>query len=250
MDWTAGEKAFGAWTRPDVSWSDWAKPVAFVTTLGAAPAAETPAPALTITLDPTTAVIVDLPGAEAVAAGLLLAERGCCPVPLFNGTAGPSPVIDVEPISRALLAGADRVRDLPIAPTAPPAFLLDSRRMAAGAVAPGKYDNRWVALPQDFPSGALLANRGIRSVGLVRRGGLGIPPDLAHVMARWAEFGIRVGVTNVDSGERADDVRVPKPSRFKLAWYAAIALLGLRRSNVGGFGARVPEQTASSGGYG
>jgi hypothetical protein len=45
-------------------------------------------------------------------------------------------------------------------------------------------------------------------------------------------------------------VTVPKPSSFKLAWYAAIALLGLRRSNVGGFGSMVPENTSRSGFYG
>jgi hypothetical protein len=34
------------------------------------------------------------------------------------------------------------------------------------------------------------------------------------------------------------------------AWYVAIALFGLRRSNVGGFGAMIPEQTSRGGFYG
>jgi hypothetical protein len=252
VDWSAGETAFAAWTRPDVPWCDWAKPVAFLTS-PLATAAEPdlpPPPPLSMALDPTAAVIVDLPGPEAVSAGLLLAERGFCPVPLFNGTSGPSPIINVDGIARALAAGAERVKQLPLSSMAPPAFLLDSRRLQRGGIAPGKYDNRWVALPQDFPSGALLASRGIQLAILLRRDGTSIPADLAHVLARWVEHGLRVRVVNVDTGQAADNVTIPKPSRFKLAWYAAIALLGLRRSNVGGFGATIPEQTGRSGGFG
>ena len=249
MDWNAAEDAFAAWTREDVIWSDWAKPVAFVApALGKEPpAAPVPPPSVVTPVDPGAAVIVDLPGAESVAVGLQLAERGFCPVPLFNGTSGPSPIIDVDAIGRALVAGADRVKGLQIPAMAAPAFLLDSRRLQRTGLAPGKYDNRWVALPQDFPSGALLASRGIRAAVLLRRDGLSIPADLAHVLARWTEHGLRMRVIDVATGQAADDVKVSRPSRFKRAWYVAIALLGLRRNNVGGFGATVPEQTAHSG---
>ena len=72
----------------------------------------------------------------------------------------------------------------------------------------------------------------------------------AGVFARRVEHGLRVRVVDVSTGQVTDNVTVPKPSRFKLAWYAAIALLGLRRSNVGGFGATISEQTGSSGGFG
>lgn len=253
MDWTAAEDVFSAWTRPDVIWSDWAKPVAFVAPglVPAAPAADPPSPpALAMPIDGASAVIVDLPGAESVLAGALLAERGLCPVPLFNGTSGPSPVVEVSSIGQALVSAAERVKRAPISSVAAPAFLLDSRRLDRAGIAPGKYDNRWVALPQDFPSGALLASRGLRSAVLIRRDGLSIPPDLAHVLARWVEHGLRVRVIDVATGQTVDDVPVPKPSRFKLAWYAAIALFGLRRSNVGGFGAMIPVQTTRSGQYG
>ena len=253
MDWKGSERAFAAWTREHVIWSNWAKPVAFaMPELSPGAAAEPPsAPDVAaLAFDPRAAVIVDLPGPEAVATGLVLAERGWCPVPLFNGTSGPSPAIDVDVISRALFASADRVARVPLPPDAPPAFLLDARRLEGAPVGPGKYDNRWVALPQDFPSGALLASRGIRSAVIVRRVGLSVRADLAHVLARWVDHGVRVRVLDVADGRMADDVRVPRPSRFRLAWYAAIALLGLRRSNIGGFGARVPEQTAHGGHFG
>lgn len=253
MKWDIDEETFAAWTPPGVVWSEWAKPVAFINAHdpGAASPGEPPAEIrLPLSLDPASAVIVDLPGADAVHAGLLLAERGFCPVPLFNGTSGPSAAIDVQSITRALVAGAEALRARPPAAAAPPAFLLDSRRRGVGvALKPRVYDNRWVTLPQDFPSAARLVSHGIRSVTLLQRKSLAVQPDLAHVLRRWCDHGIALRAVDVESGQAADNVTVPKPSGFKLAWYVMIALLGLRRSNVGGFGAVIPEQT-SSGGYG
>jgi hypothetical protein len=159
-------------------------------------------------------------------------------------------VIDVEPITRALIRGADRLRGLSLSPDAPPAFLLDARRSGSMVPKPGSYDNRWVVLPQDFPSGALLASRGFRHATLIRRGQLAIPPDLAHVLRRWQEHGIALRVLDLETGRFEDNVKVQKPSGFKHAWYAAIALLGLRRSNVGGFGSTIPEHAGRSGFYG
>ena len=245
------EQTFMAWAPSGVLWSEWAKPVAFVkaheVTAAAAPAPDLQLP---MTIDSSSVVIVDLPGAESVQAGLLLAQRGFCPVPLFNGTSGPLAAIDVQPIARALIAGADTLKLRAIGPSAAPAFLLDSRRRGEGlALKPGVYDNRWVTLPQDFPSGALLVSRGFRAATLVQRGDAAMPPDLAHVLRRWQEQGITLRVIDVTTGRMTDGVTIPKPSGFKLAWYAMIALLGLRRSNVGGFGSAIPEQT-SGGGFG
>jgi hypothetical protein len=252
--WEIDEQTFEAWTPPGAVWSEWAKPVAFINAHAAsgAPPAEAPADLrLPISFDTSSAVIVDLPGAEAVHAGLLLAERGFCPVPLFNGTSGPSAAIDVQPIARALVAGAAALKARPPAPAAAPAFLLDSRRRGAGlALKPGVYDNRWVTLPQDFPSAALLVSRGIRTVSLLQRGGAAVQPDLAHVLRRWCDQGMTLRAIDVASGQVTDNVTVPKPSGFRLAWYAVIALLGLRRSNVGGFGSAIPEQTSGGGGFG
>ena len=248
-----GREAFAIWAPDGVLWSEWAKPIAFVQSgdIAAAEAiGDTTLPELLFALDPESIVIVDLPGADAVLAGLALAGRGFRPVPLFNGTTGPSAVIDVAPITRALAAGAERLKHITLPRDAAPAFLLDSRRSPGGAdPRPGSYDNRWVTLPQDFPSGALLASRGLKMASLVRRDGLTIPADLAHVLRRWQEHGIQIRVVDAVTRQTADNVTVPKPSRFRLAWYAAIALLGLRRSNVGGFGSVVPEHT-SGGGYG
>lgn len=248
------EECFAAWAPDHAIWSAWAKPVAFVQAAifsAGDPAANVEPPSIPFIVGANSAFVVDLPGAEAVQVGLALAERGLRPVPLFNGTSGPAAVIDVHPITRALVAGAERLKRSQPAPDAAPAFLLDSRRNdSAFALRPGSYDNRWVTLPQDFPSGALLASRGVRHATLIQRDSLSIRADLAHVLRRWQDHGITLRVVDLTSGGAVDNVTVPKPSGFKLAWYGAIALFGLRRSNVGGFGSMVPEQTSRSGFYG
>jgi hypothetical protein len=250
---TSPEECFAKWAPDDGPWSAWAKPVAFASQRGVMtvePILDSHLPTIPASVGSDAAVVVDLPGAEAVHAGVALAELGFWPVPLFNGTSGPSPVIDVEPIAAALGNGSERLGRRAPAPLAPPAFLLDSRRYDSSiAVRPGVYDNRWIALPQDFPSGALLASRGIRSVSILQRDGFSIRPDLAHVLRRWQETGLRLRVIDVTSGRTEDNVSVPKPRRFKQVWYVAAALLGLRRSNVGGFGSTIPEQAHRSGGF-
>ena len=246
------EDAFAVWAPDDVLWSRWAKPIAFVQWNEIADGATVQGESRAMPASPhlDSAVVVDLPGAEAVSAGLALAASGFRPIPLFNGTSGPSAVVDVSPITRALRDGVESLKGLALSPDAPPAFLLDSDRTGTSPPDAGAYDNRWVALPQDFPSASLLRSRGISHATLLQKGSLVIPPDLAHVLRRWQESGIRIRVADVASGRTAEDVAVPKPSHFKLAWYAAIVLLGLRRNNVGGFGSMVPEATSRSGFYG
>src|SRR6185503_17357155 len=85
-------------------------------------------------------LILDLPGAEGVAAGLALTARGFRPVPLYNAIplATPfspgntldesPPVVEVLPIVRALDAATPRLALAELPHDAPTAFLLDSLR--------------------------------------------------------------------------------------------------------------------------
>lgn len=246
----SNEDAFAAWAPEGAFWSDWTKPAPFVhdVLLSNDPLEDSALPRLPLAIDSRSAVIVDLDGAQAVYAGLALAERGFQPVPLFNGTNGPSALVNVGSIIEALARGAERVRSHRPAPDAAPAFLLDALRQS-GTPLPVMYDNRWVVLPQDFPSGTLLLSRGIRSATLLQRGPAHVPEDLAHVLRRWQDQGVRLSTVDVDTGSRSN-IKVSRPSWFRLAWYAAVTVMGLRRSNVGGFGSSVPQETSRGGYYG
>lgn len=246
------EDCYAAWAPDDVEWARWAKPVLF-TQLGAIPDAEPSSLPAWNAIEGLpdagggVAVVVELGGEESLLAGLALAARGFRPVPLYNGTTGPKPAVDVGVIARWLQPGAEYLSKAGLRPEAPPAFLLDARR-SAGAAGPGEYDNRWVVMPQDFPSAAFLQSRKIREVILVQRGTTTAREDLAHVLRRWQEGGVRILALDLIRGGAPEPIDVPRPSAFRVSWYRLIALLGLRRSNVGGFGGMVPEQ-ASGGGF-
>ncbi|MBI5485779.1 MAG: hypothetical protein HY905_00450 [Deltaproteobacteria bacterium] len=249
------QELFRLWAPDEALWSRWAKPVAFLGTIDddGVPARPAPegAPAEVVAVpgpDAGIAVVVNLPGAASVATGVALAQRGFRPVPLFNGVADPNGCIDVQVVRRALQAHAPTIAALPLLPAAPPAFLLDKFRLAGGGPPPpGMFDNRWLVLPQDLPSGAFLAGNGIRRAVLLDGPGW-LDDDLGHVLRRWQEAGLRL--------ERLDPASpppvpldVPRPSRFRSLWYRAAAALGLRPNSAGGFGASVP-RPSQSGGWG
>ena len=279
------EECFAVWAPELNPWSRWAKPALFcgspasVLPPSPAPASTTP-PASTTTPASTTAAasttapapaplpvapapvdlswvedarsrtaaIVELPGVEAVRAGLELARRGYRPVPLFNTSVGPSPLLDAGAIAAALVAGADELRDISMPPDAPPAFLLDSERTRPAVTpAPGRYDNRWIVFPQDFPSSNYLQAAGIGEVMLIQREPSAPADDLAHVLLRWQQGGIQIVATDPAARGRTRSLTISTPSRFRRAWYRLMAAAGLRRNDAGGFGAMIPLITASSG---
>lgn len=240
------EEAYRVWAPETSPWSAWAKPLLFahlpqefVEMPGALEASDVdwaPSPG-------KTALVADVDGAAAVALGAALAARGYWPVPLFNGCPGPGEIVPVEPILRALGAATPTLRGLQPRSNMPPVFLLDIRRVSgASTTAPGRFDNRWAVLVQDFPSAARLAEHGIERV-IVHAAGL--LDDLSHVLRRWQDAGLRI--EHAPPGERgARPVDVQMPSRYRSLLYRIGLLAGLRRNSAGGFGARVP--TPSTGG--
>jgi len=177
------------------------------------------------------------------------------PVPVIDGAPGPdgnplipvhfgssasksASVVDMRGLLLALCQGAARLREMRLAPDAPPAFLLDSKRMTI--VSPpveGAFDNRWMVFPQDFPSGHYLREYAIRRVVFVHDTFQTQPQeDLAHVLLRWQEDGIAIESKSARFGEAPVPIKVNRPYRFRSAWYRALATLGLRRNDAGGFG--------------
>lgn len=243
------ETAFAAWAPDQSPWSLWAKPVLFagLGSVDRPTTAQTPR-AVDVSRFPDprerTAIVVDLPGRTGTELGLALAGEGYRPVPLYNCCMGKGAAVNVEPIERALLAGAEELPHLRIRDDAPPVFLLDANRMEGPAPKPGRFDNRWLVFPQDFPSATYLRSRGIGRALLVQEREGAPREDLAHVLRRWQLGGIELTATTAGA-ERVRSLHVAAPSLFRRAWYRVMATMGLRRSNVGGFGAVVPIPTAT-----
>jgi hypothetical protein len=244
-----GEECYAAWAPEDSVWSAWAKPVLFAQEPFMEPGPDD-LPALSglprlpdVWTDP--GLIVDLPGPEAIAVGLALAGHGFRPVPLFNGTSGPMPVVDVTPIRRALAAAAGPLRQAVLPREARPAFLLDAHRMR-GAPRPGAYDNRWIVLPQDVPSAVFLLTHQVREITVIQRGDTPAA-DLSYILKRWRDAGVAVRGIDLTGNRAIDRMDVRGPSFLRLAWYTIVAMLRLHRSNIGGFGAVIPQHTARGG---
>ncbi len=126
---------FETWAPSGGVWSPWVKPVLFAHMADRAEGLEKaktaevhpePPPAPARTLAEGTAIVVDLPGVESIAAGLDLVRLGFRPVPLFNGCPAPTflgrPYDEVVPtggLIAALVNGANTLATAPLPPGAP-----------------------------------------------------------------------------------------------------------------------------------
>lgn len=241
-------EAYYAWAPPDALWSPWAKPVLFgwvddgfrppFPPLGTAkPYARWMPQARS-----DTALLLDLPGAHGITRALQMAAVGFRPVPLFNTTPGMDAVVPVDDLVNGLRFGANELGSLVLPPSAPPAFLIDANRQRTDhAPLPGRYDNRWLVFPQDFPSASKLAENGITQVVLCQADQIIPREDLAHVLLRWQEAGIAIRAYSETEGESPQTIAVARPGHFRSLLYRAFALAGLRRNSAGGFGGIIPE---------
>jgi hypothetical protein len=255
-----GRACFEQWAG-EHEWSDWTKPTLFAGVFGAADARDgrsgdsllEEGRALLMRhadsdLTPRGAdgsrncVVVDVQGAGAIAVGAVLAERGFAPIVLCNGVTPSVPAnVDNAPIVRALAALGP---GLVIERNPSPAFLLDSRRLD-GSAKPGRYDNRWITFPQDFPSAARLqAARVKRCIVLAEPDR--IADDLAHVLRRWQDAGIEILSAG---GKELARLEIRTPPWYRQVFYRSLALAGMKPNAFGGFGAMIPIIT-SRGRYG
>ena len=247
------EQIYEIWAPAGRPWSAWAKPVLFTQVHRPVVASPPSTPqelwdnAADLARE-RLALILDVPGERAVHAGVQLASAGYQPVPLFNTSYSQLAVVPVGAILAELARGAEVLAATNIPDNAPPAFLLDSRRMQErGRAQPGRYDNRWLVFPQDFPSADHLRSRDVRGAVLVQDESRRPPDDLAHVLLRWQEDGLPLLSAAASPGSLVPEIlRVEKPPRYRALWQHWLAVLGLRRNSAGGFGSMVP--TPSQGG--
>ena len=242
---------FEIWAPPNSVWSPWAKPALFAEMpLAASVFGDEGQPTVDLPPDALTTVIVDLPGLDSVRTGLALAANRYRPVPLFNTAFHLSGVVNVESIARCLVVGADQLARLRLPHNAPPAFLLDAHRSPGGLrPSPGRFDNRWIVFPQDFPSATFLLAQGLRRV-LLMQGSQIVPTpqsDLAHVLLRWQEAGLEILRWDPAGSSPPQILQISQPSWFGSLWYRTLVLAGLRRNSAGGFGSVVPQPSSSHG---
>jgi hypothetical protein len=254
------EAIYDIWAPERVKWSPWVKPVLF-SWLDEGVNLPT-VPPLICDLDwlkelpSQPALILDMPGAESVLLGMMLANRGFRPVPLYNSVPWMSradrdtnevlhAVIDVWPIVAAIREGTMTLDGLNLRSDAPPAFLLDANRRGPTYLGMhAEYDNRSISFTTDFPSANFLEANGIRSVVLVQRLGEQPQTDLSHTLRRWQEEGLAVYVKQLELAEPIKRIEVTKPSQFGDLWYRALALLGLRKHPLGGYGGLLSDGSA------
>jgi hypothetical protein len=264
-----GKELFEIWAPNDSIWAQWASPALFAqidNAKGEKPAqADVPEfPWHEQKARPDTAVVIDLPGADSIWLALALAQRGYRPVPIINASPGPIGlqlsllarpthsttsalvVLDMSSLVREICEGTLRMRALTFPSDAPPAFVLDSLRLkGTNPLRDDMFDNRWMVFPQDFPSAKFLAEQNIKHVTVVQTERTQPQEDLSHVLLRWQEAGIEILSKASGDTSLPSRINVSKPSRFKASWYRALAIMGLRRSSVGGFGSFIPETSAA-----
>lgn len=239
------------WAPPHSVWSQWAKPALFSCTVPHLPTLtpiEVPTLPFSIEEPQRTVLVVDLPRAESIRTGLALARNGFRPVPLFNCVNGPSPTLHLGPMLDLLAHSMAEVRSWNLPHNAPPAFLLDSKRMSPDKpLTPGNFDNRYFIFPQDFPSGGFLKTQGIDRVLIIQEE-LNTNPkeDLLHVLLRWEQSGLPIHLRATQSPAEDKILKVPRPGGFRSLFYRAMAIAGLKRNSAGGFGGIIPQP--SSGG--
>jgi hypothetical protein len=262
----AEQENFEAWAPASSVWSPWAKPVLFAWTSAAPDQSAVAPPAFDVSWAPSpwqespevttgyreapaqaerrvaaelTAIVLDLPGEEALRAALSLAAGGYRPVPLFNCCNGSAALVPVERILARLSEGAPGLAALELPPTAPPAFVLDADRLR-GTPSPGVFDNRWRVFAQDFPSGNVLRSHGVRRALHVGRGS-DVPEDLRHVLLAWKEQGLTLAQVDLTQTQpQLAALSVEKPRWFRSVRARFELLKGLRRNWAGGFGGIIP----------
>jgi hypothetical protein len=251
------EEIFAVWAPQDVVWSQWVKPVLFSRMVHAAqsdPVAIPVKPSWAPPADGTTAIVLDLPAVIIVQTAIALAAAGYRPVPLFNAAPGPAselragiPVtlVDVQPIIASILTLTGVLSKINLSPEAPPCFMLQANRRTGVAVpSPGRFDNRSVSFPTDFPSANRLLHERIRQALLVQESGFEPQPDLSHTLLRWQEAGMQIIAKELSSDQGPRNCVVRRPLLYRAIWHRFFTLIGLRRNPLGGFGGMLDQPSS------
>lgn len=139
-----------------------------------------------------TAVIVDMPGASSINAGMHLAKEGFRPIPIYNGIIeeeNSKSVVDNQTVSEGLMWMAKELSGIKICDDAMPAFLLDSNRLTQYKSKISVYDNSWDVYRQDMPSGEYLKKNSVKRILLISDR---ISGDLRKILINYRKAGLDI----------------------------------------------------------
>ena len=256
------DEMFDIWCPPTARWSPWVKPVlfSFASHTALPPSGPRIPPAWDLTGLPTTrenvALVLDLPGGEALRLGMNFVAAGFRPVPLYNALPWQEssgfllahespPVVNMVDVVEALRDATPELAKIQLPDGAPPIFMLDAnRRIAMGSTLPGAFDNRSICFPTDFPSANFLLSCGIDRVMVVLLKRDWIEADLNHTLRQWQDGGMRIELKRLDQPDPPRPITVEKPSWYRSLFYRAFELMDFQKATLGGFGGVLPEPSS------
>lgn len=196
-----GVDAYKTWAPFGKKWVDWVRPVPFIEMhtekkpYCVSKLSIPEIPDLDIMGD-KTAIVVDLPGEDAVEMGLALVQKGYRPIPIYNGVReqeGARATVNNQSIEEALLLGAEALRHMQIPEDAPPAFLVDTNRLQRYKMADSLFDNSWDVYPQDIPSAKHFLSQGMDNILVISHE---LSKDLKKIFYDFQKKGIHIYVSD------------------------------------------------------
>lgn len=208
------KEIYRIWAPLGKRWSEWVRPVPFVEIHEHSKAYsltlhDVPVPDLSEDKFKDAAIIVDLPGAESVEAGLAYAKLGYRPIPLFNGTieqSGARTTVDNQSVGMALVEGVKVVRELELKEDALPVFMLDSNRLHRHRIDVTVFDNSWDIYAHDMPSADYFIKNNIHKIVVV---GDFIGRDLRKILYGFQKKKLEIWFAKDDNEPKKIKVRKP-----------------------------------------
>ncbi len=208
------KEIYRIWAPLGKKWSEWVRPVPFVEIHEHSKAYsltlhDVPVPDLSEDKFKDAAIIVDLPGAESVEAGLAYARLGYRPIPLFNGTieqSGARTTVDNQSVGMALVEGVKVVRELELKEDALPVFMLDSNRLHRHRIDVTVFDNSWDIYAHDMPSADYFIQNNIHKIVVV---GDFIGRDLRKILYGFQKKKLEIWFAKDDNEPKKIKVRKP-----------------------------------------
>ncbi len=207
-----------------------------------------------------TMVIVDLPGATTIEAGVILIKEAAQPIctfdhwPFATGNRSAARVVDPEPIIDMMFTLAHEVLEArkTLTTHVAPVWLCDNRRLGGrGQIRPlpGTFDNRYFIDDSILAGPKTLRKGGIRKVVYFNERLEDDPlPDLVPFLIEAHKLGLTLQQVSL-----TDENTWVEPSPMEVPFMRKLPIQGFRRTDMGGFGQMIPvpsEGSYSSGGGG